>query len=400
MYHKVQKGGLFMTYFVGIDVAKYTHVLSCIDSTTGELIHNSISFDNDSKGFNELLSKLSILNKDEIVIGFESTAHYHQALFNFLTQKNYKCILVNPLQTSRFRNLSLRDVKNDNVDSRSIAKFLLFEYEHLTNEEFQINELKDLCNQRESLKDEKAKLKVKLLADLDRVFPELEKIVGKSGIHSNGIRAILKEYPSAMLISNVRIDHLINIANKASRNKYKEHKVKAVKETAKNSIGFHSNALALRIQQYIILLELIEKQIDEVTQSIVNHSLVINSPLLKIKGLGYIEIAYILSAIININRFDDPSKVVAYAGLDPRIRQSGTFNALRTRMSKRGNKLLRYALIWGANNVRKHSSQMKEYYQIKRSQNKNHYNALGHCATKLIRYIFFVLNNPEKEFVC
>lgn len=389
-----------MTYFVGIDVAKYTHVFSCIDSTTGELIHNSISFDNDSKGFNELLSKLSILNKDEIVIGFESTAHYHQTLFNFLTQNNYKCILVNPLQTSRFRNLSLRDVKNDNVDSRSIAKFLLFEYEDLTNEEFQINELKDLCNQRESLKDEKAKLKVKLLADLDRVFPELENIIGKSGIHSNGIRAILKEYPSAMLISNVRIDRLINIANKASKNKYKEHKVKAVKEAAKNSIGFHSNALALRIQQYIFLLELIEKQIDEVDQSIINHSLVINSPLLKIKGLGYIEIAYILSAIININRFSDPSKVVAFAGLDPRIRQSGTFNAKQTRMSKRGNKLLRYALIWGANNVCKHSPQMKEYYLIKRSQNKNHYNALGHCAAKLIRYIFFVLNNPEKEFVC
>ena len=400
MYHKVQKGGLFMTYFIGIDVAKYTHVFSCIDSTTGELIHNSISFDNDSKGFNELLSKLSILNKDEIVIGFESTAHYHQALFNFLTKNNYKCILVNPLQTSRFRNLSLRDVKNDNVDSRSIAKFLLFEYDHLTNEEFQINELKDLCNQREALKDEKSKLKIKLLADLDRVFPELEKIVGKSGIHSNGIRAILKEYPSAMLISNVRIDHLINLANKASRNKYKEHKIRAVKETAKNSIGFHSNALALRIQQYIFLLELIEKQIDEVTQSIVNHSLVINSPLLKIKGLGYIEIAYILSAIININRFDDPSKVVAYAGLDPKIRQSGTFNAHRTRMSKRGNKLLRYALIWGANNVRKHSSQMKEYYLMKRSQSKSHYNSLGHCATKLIRYIFFVLKYPEKEFVC
>lgn len=389
-----------MTYFVGIDVAKYTHVFSCIDSTTGEFIHDSISFDNSSKGYNELLSNLSKLNKDETVIGFESTAHYHQTLFNFLTQKNYKCILVNPLQTSRFRNLSLRDVKNDNVDSRSIAKFLLFEYKNLTNEEFQINELKDLCNQREALKDEKAKLKVKLLADLDRVFPELEKIVGKSGIHSNGIRAILKEYPSAELISNVRVDHLINLANKASKNKYKNHKVKQVKEAAKNSIGFHSYALALRIQQYILQLELIEKQIDEADHSIITHTLVVNSPLLKIKGLGYIEIAYILSAIININRFDDPSKVVAYAGLDPRIRQSGTFNAKHTRMSKRGNKLLRYALIWGADNVRKHSSNMKAYYLTKRSQNKSHYNALGHCATKLIRYIFYVLKHPEKEFVC
>ena len=400
MYDKVQKGGLFMTHFVDIDVAKYTHVFSCINSINGELIHDSISFDNNSKGFNELLSYLSKLNKDGIVIGFESTAHYHQTLFNFLTQKNYKCILVNPLQTSRFRNLSLRDVKNDNVDSRSIAKFLLFEYNHLTDESFQINELKDLCNQRESLKDEKAKLKVKLLSDLDRTFPELEKIVGKSGVHSNGIRAILKEYPSAELISNVRIDHLINLANKASKNKYKNYKVKEVKETAKNSISFHSNALTLRIQQYILLLELIEKQIDEVNQSIINHTLVVNSPLLKIKGLGYFEIAYILSAIININRFNNTSKVVAFAGLDPRIRHSGTFNAKQTRMSKRGNKLLRYALIWGADNVRKHSTQMKEYYLMKRSQNKNHYNALGHCTTKLIRYIFYVLNNPELDFEC
>ena len=156
----------------------------------------------------------------------------------------------------------------------------------------------------------------------------------------------------------------------------------------------------MRIQQYILQLELIEKQIDEVNHSIVNHTLVVNSPLLKIKGLGYIEIAYILSAIINIKRFDDPSKVVAYAGLDPRIRQSGIFNARQTRMSKRGNKLLRYALIWGADNVRRHSSKMNEYYLKKRSQNKSHYNALGHCAIKLIRYIFFVLKNPEKEFAC
>ena len=72
-----------MTFFIGIDVAKYTHVFSCIDSTTGELIHDSISFDNSSKGYNELLFNLSKLNIDETVIGFKSTAHYHQTLFNF-----------------------------------------------------------------------------------------------------------------------------------------------------------------------------------------------------------------------------------------------------------------------------------------------------------------------------
>jgi hypothetical protein len=138
---------------------------------------------------------------------------------------------VHPLQTSRFRNLSLHDVKNDNVDSRLIVKFLLFKYEHLTNEEFQINGLKDLSNQREALQDKKVKLKVNLLTDLDKAFPELEKFVSEFDIHSNGIRAILKEYPSAELISNVRVNHLIYLANKASKYKYKNHKVKEVKET-------------------------------------------------------------------------------------------------------------------------------------------------------------------------
>ena len=50
-----------------------------------------------------------------------------------------------------------------------------------------------------------------------------------------------------------------------------------------------------------------------------------------------------MSAIISIERFDDSKKLVAYAGLDPKVRQSGTWSASKTRMSKRGSKILRYA---------------------------------------------------------
>ena len=106
-----------MTYCVGIDIAKYEHVVSILDSLTGELIVDSLHFDNSLKGFNILLSNLSKLNKDDVIIGFESTAHYHQALFNYLSKNQYKCYLINPLMISRFRSISLRDSKNDNIDS-------------------------------------------------------------------------------------------------------------------------------------------------------------------------------------------------------------------------------------------------------------------------------------------
>ena len=388
-----------MTFYVGVDIAKYEHVASILDSTTGEFLVDSLHFDNNLKGFNLLLSNLSGLNKKDVVIGFESTAHYHQTLFSYLSGKKYKCFLINPFMTSRFRSISLRNAKNDNIDSRAIASFLSFEYRNLIEDDFFLNELKELSIQRDSLLKRSSSLKTQLLTYLDRVFPELESIVSKAGIHSKAVRAILKECPTAGDISSTRIDHLQKLAKDSSNNRYSSAKVLAIKEAARTSVGFPSEALGLKIRQTILMLEELKKQIDEVNLAICSSPTVIDSPLHKIKGISSIEIAYIMSAIININRFDSPDKLIAYAGLDPIVKQSGTWQAKSTKMSKRGNRLLRFALIWAANNVRKHPSKMKDYYGKKITEGKSHYNALGHCAAKLCRYIFFVLNHPNQDFI-
>lgn len=388
-----------MTYYVGVDIAKYEHVASILDSSSGELIVDSLHFDNNLKGFNLLLSNLIPLNKDDLVIGFESTAHYHQSLFNFLNKKHFKCLLLNPLQISRFRKISLRDAKNDNIDSRTIAQFLLLEHHHLLEEEFFCSDLKELCLQRHFLMENSTKLKIKLVSYLDRVFPELESTIPRGTLHAKGVQAILKSFPTAKRISATRIDCLIHLAKRASSGKYKESLVRKIKEAARSSIGFDSDGLALKIRQSIESLESLERQIDEVNDYITNHSVVINSPLHQIKGINSIEIGYIMSAIISIDRFSSPRKLVAYAGLDPKVRQSGTWTASKTRMSKRGDPLFRYALIWAANNMRKYPSKLQDYFLKKRSEGKSHYNALGHCAAKLCSYIFFILNHPDFNFV-
>ena len=363
--------------FCGIDVAKHEHVVSIYDPSTGEYILDSLHFENNEKGYKSLDSRLSKLKrKNDLVIGFESTGHYHMVLFSFLSGKKYRCFLINPYMTSRFRSVSLRDAKNDNIDSRAIAQFLSFEYERLSEEEF--------------------KMKIKLKSYLDRVFPELESI---ADINTAAIRAILREYPCARDIARTRIDKLKNIAYKASKGKYPSAKIERIKEAAIVSVGYYSKAIGLNISQCIETLELKERQIEKIESSIVNHPLVIKSPLKQLKGINDIEIGYIMSAIISISRFTSAKKLVAYAGLDPKIRQSGTWQAPRTRMSKRGNKLLRYALIWTAYNMSRHEGPIKRYYELKRSQGKSHYNALGHCAAKLCRYIFWILSNPDKQFI-
>lgn len=382
--------------FCGIDVAKYEHVASIYNPVTGEIILDSLHFDNNDKGFKSLLSNLSKLKKEyEVLVGFESTGHYHQTLFNCLTSNKYKCYLINPYMTSKFRSISLRDAKNDNIDSRAIARFLSLEYINLKDAEFLSNELKELSIQRDFLMTDSSKMKIKLKSYLDRTFPELENIVD---INRAAIRAILKEYPSAEAISSVRIDKLKNIAKEVSGNKYSLSKIETVKEKAKESIGIRSTGIELNIIQCIETLELKEKQIDKIEKEIKKHPLVFNSPLHQLTGINDVEIAYIMSAIISIARFDSSKKLVAFAGLDPKVKQSGTWQASTTRMSKRGNKLLRYALIWTAFNMSKKDGPIKDYYDLKKSQGKSHYNALGHCAAKLCRYIFWILNNPTKEF--
>ena len=384
-----------MTYFVGIDIAKYTHYASIIDSN-GIIIEEPFPFDNSNDGFNYLLSKLNQLTLNDIVIGFESTAHYHLNLMNFLDNNGFKTIIINPILTKRFRNINIRNVKNDKVDSINIAMYHSLNYSKLLSCSC-LNDLHVLCNDLHNLKQTKSKLYIQLTAALDVTFPEL-KAYFKGNLKSVAAHNLLKELNTPIEISSTRIDKLVRIISRGSKG-FNRKRVETLKQLAKESIGINSLSYSIKIKMIINQIELIEQQILELLDVIINNEIVRNSVLLQIPGMGYLQAANIISVIDSINRFASARQVLAYAGLDPIIRQSGTFLARSTRMSKRGNTLLRYTLIWSAHNCVRNSKVLNEYYQKKRSEGKSHYNALGHCAKKLVNYIFWILNNPEKKFI-
>ena len=114
-------------------------------------------------------------------------------------------------------------------------------------------------------------------------------------------------------------------------------------------------------------------------------------------GIGYINVGMILGEIDDIHHFSNPNKLLAFASLDPSIYQSSNFQAKTTRMSKRGSRTLRYALINAAWNVVRNNATFKAYYNTKRAESRSHYNALGHCAGKLVRVIWKMLTD-EVEF--
>ena len=82
----------------------------------------------------------------------------------------------------------------------------------------------------------------------------------------------------------------------------------------------------------------------------------LHSVIMTIPGIGATNGGMILGEIGDIHRFSSPGKLLAFAWLDPSVYQSGNFQAKKTRMSKRGSRVLRYALMNAAHNVVKNNA--------------------------------------------
>ncbi len=382
--------------YVGVDIAKTNHYASIVNHSTGEIIENPFLVTNNKQGFDLLYSKIKDLDKENVLIGLESTAHYGNNFIFYFHEKQFKLGLINPIQTSTLRKTRIRKVKNDKVDSLLICEALsLGYYNLLSNYDIELLEIKSLCRFRKDLKDKVSSAKIQLDSFVDQVFPELNCFF-KNNLDIKTAHELLKLYQSPQDISKINLTKLSNLLIKSSHGKYDKNRAIELKQLASRSVGINNSALCIQIKMTIELIELLESQIKDIEKQVSEFIKKSDNVITSIPGIADTTAAIIISEIGDINRFNNPSQVLAFAGLDPSVKQSGTFNESSTRMSKRGSSLLRYALILAANNVQLNTKTFSNYYNIKRAQGKLHYNALGHCAGKLIRIIFYMLKNNVK----
>lgn len=378
-------------FLLGIDIAKLNHVASCIDSSTNEVVFSNFKFKNDFKGFSALLNKIKSFDAKNLIIGLESTSHYGENLINFLFIHDFKVALINPLQTSHLRKANIRDAKNDNLDSLNIAKSLIFtKLNFVSKKNIECFSLKKLTRFRSNLIKQRSKAKIQLISLLDLLFPELQYLF-KSKIHSKAIYSLLKKYPSAEEIAALKDDEISNLLYASSKGHFKKEKSIELKSLAKTTVGIKDTSISLHLIQLIELIELYTKQIKDIEIKITDIVNNLDTTLLSVPGISIIACAIILGETNNFENFSSSKKLLAFAGLDPKIRQSGNFNASSCRMSKKGSPYLRYALIFTAWNIVRHSEKFNKYYSLKRSQGKSHYNALGHVAHKLVRILFTLI---------
>lgn len=372
--------------YVGIDIAKQTHFAAIMNSD-GEILVSPFSFTNDLNGFQKLLNQLNSFPINEMFIGMESTAHYAENLTSFLFTRGFQVCIINPIQTSSLRKSNIRKTKTDSVDTYLIIKALTLNHYRLFSErDFDSLQLKNLCRFRQKLMKARTKVKIQLVTYVDLLFPELQYFF-KSGIHGKACYALLKEQPNPDKIAKMHLTRLTNLLSKSSRGHFNQSNAVRLKELASQSVGIKNSTLSLQIFQSIQQIEMYTAQLAEVESSIQDIMNKIDSVIKTVPGIGSLNGAMIIGEIGDINRFEKTCQLLAYAGLDSSVYQSGNFTAARTRMSKRGSKLLRYALINAAWQITLHNKTFKDYYDLKISQGRRHYNALGHVVHKLVRVI-------------
>lgn len=381
-----------MVFYVGIDISKYKHDF-CIISNTGEVIVENSSFENSKKGFQNFLDQLKPYNKYDIRIAFEATGHYSLNLELFLTNQGYSFMKMNPLVIHQFlKARSLRRTKTDKADSLTIANYLAsVPYKPNSHLLYNIYTLKSLCRAREQLIKERSKYYVLLTNELDKSFPELKSFFNNK--ISSTLLYILEKYKNTKHISLMKDYESLR---KLSYGKFSYASFAKLKQLAKDSVGYHDNNSDLLISTYVSIINNFNEKIDPIDKQISTIIKELNPKMLTIPGLGEISAATILSEYGEINNFSSPNKMLAFAGLEPSIIQSGTLNN-NGKMVKHGSGHLRYAIMNVAMSVLRYSPTFYDYYLKKRSEGKCHRVALSHVCKKLIRVIY-ALEKYNQDF--
>lgn len=382
-------------FYLGIDIGKNTHVASLVDDKK-KVIFKAFSFSNSINGAESLVLKLEAF-KNELEVGMEATGHYWLSLYSYLVEKNFTVRVINPIQTDGWRQgVEIRKRKTDIIDSLLIADLLRygdFVETSLSNEDYL--SLRNLSRFRSYLISSIGDLKRKTIALLDQVFPEYASSF--SNIFGKTSKEILSNFSTPSDFEDINSDDLNTFLESVSKKNYASKKIDELSKKASSSFGinFCLDSFSLQIKMLIEQISFIQNQVSDVENEIEVLLEKLNSPITTIPGIGSVNAATILGEIGDIKRFSNPSKLVAYAGLDASISQSGEYESTYNHMSKRGSPYLRRALFQSALRAEFCDPVFSDYYQKKISEGKHHLVATNAVARKLCHTIFAVLTKNE-----
>lgn len=334
--------------FAPIDVAKFKHDGAFVNYY-GDVVLPPFTFTNNQEGVRLYLSKLSEAKAKtgakKIIMGLESTGHYHENLQIALEKSGLEVILINPFEVWQERDCRSR--KTDELDLGTIANVLIHNKGSLTKLKHELQyKLMRATRSRRKFVQQQATAKVIIRSLVDRIFPGLQdnndpvfsQFWGKASL------LLLEKYPAPQ--------NIISLGEKRLARFFSRNNTKLGLSTAEKLVALAKNSLTrnydeleidlLVLAKYLRLLKELDSFIQELEQQIVK--LFIQTPgvyLLSIPSVSLIYAAEYIAEIGDPSRYQHYRQIISLAGAAPRVYESGEYAAAGLPISKHGNKFLR-----------------------------------------------------------
>lgn len=380
--------------FCGMDVAKNKHV-ACIIDREGKLIVRSQSFTNDAEGFQRILDRLKeIGGPSKVAIAMEATGHYWYSLHDFLARHRYTVVVLNPIQTAKQVTKGIRKSQTDKIDAHHIA-VLLKNGEH--RPALIPSELGMTCRQltrlHHTMVRQTSRIKQLLWSKLHPVWPEYEALFATPFCKTG--RVLLNTTPTPQDVLAMPREDLRNLIHKTSRGKYSTAQADKVRQAAENSVGMHRGIEAARASIRLLLAQLdalkpIREQLESQIQALMGR---LPDYLATLPGASPLSIVSLFGETDPFEAFTSPSKLIAFAGLDLVVRQSGEYEASRRHISKRGSPFLRHTLWAMAHRACYQEGDLRNYWLRRKGQGLKHLAAVTAVAIKLCPIIWRIMTD-------
>lgn len=400
---------------VGIDVAKGKSVVSIL-RPFGEVISSPFELWHTSSAINDLIHSLSHLEGD-VKIVMEYTGRYHEPVAHWLSDAGFYVSVINPKLIKDFGNNSLRKVKSDKKDAVKIARYALDNWNELRQYNLMDktrDQLKTMNRQFDFYMKHKTALKNNLIALLDQTFPGVNTFF-TSPVRKDGSQKWVDFVTSFWHVDCVRKVSLSVFTERYQkfcvRKGYDFHPDKPAQifEASKELIALlpkdqmTKNLIIQAIKQLNTLSRTIEQlrlQMDQTAAQLPEYPVV-----MAMKGVGPSLGPQLMAEIGDIRRFSHRSALTAFAGVDPGVNQSSTYNQKSVRTSKRGSAQLRKSLFQVMDVLVKTSPENDRVYAFlskKRAEGKPYYVYMTAGANKFLRIYYgrvkeYLASLPEEE---
>jgi transposase len=392
---------------VGIAVAKQAHMVCALEVPSGAVRHKPSRIEATAEGYAVLRSWLERWaaggSPETVLIGVEATGSLWEPLYETLTHAGYPVLLLTPRQTAAWAaSLGLR-AKTDGIDAHTLARGLaagLARGSTLPAETVQA--LRALTRARRDLIQSRTMARQRLHDELVVLFPEFVRLLptlpGRTDLGEPAILQLLSASSSAYALSQRPLDELSGLLARVSGGRWGPDHAQALQALARRSTASSRAVAARSIVARTLAQQLLElaAHIAEVEAAIADllRDDVESQQLQALPGIGPQGAATLRAELGDVTRLSRVDAVVAYAGLDPRTRQSGAFSGQK-HLSKRGPGALRHALSLAACVAARCAPEWRVRYQRLLDRGRAKKEAYTIRARALLRVISHLLRTGE-----